>query len=234
MTRTRLLLGGLALALSIVLAIEFVEWDRRTPLIESLSGSWAGQVLRQRELEAARVEVEARRDHVLEVLSLGGLAQPWADTYAWGNGYESRTLELYPSGFVFEYGTCTGTIELVYGDVLAVEGALVRLKAHTWWTRDGQRASRSTERPFSSTRRRSDFRFEEELFLVPWGDLEFLVPAHQMPEFCELSTAGRWDSMTYADYPKRVRPGAGRNREPWTSAGQPVVPEEFRHLLPGH
>ena len=147
----------------------------------------------------------------------------WAGTYAWHNGYEGRTFDLAPRGFVFEYRSCTGTGDLAYGDVTSVEGLRVHLS-----TRFRIRRTDPRVRPG----RRSDFELEPELFSVPWGEERFLVPASLMPEFCAMAKATGFNSMEYSNYPRKVRGGARPLRHYPKMEGLPEVPAEFRHLLP--
>lgn len=74
------------------------------------------------------------------------------------------------------------------------------------------------------------FRFGDDLYLVPWGDRRYAVPAEQLPEFCSLATAEGYGTIRYADIPFR---GSGDGL-PWSEApeGLPDVPEAFRKDLP--
>jgi hypothetical protein len=80
---------------------------------------------------------------------------------------------------------------------------------------------------------RSEFWFEPDLYFINWSGEQFIVPASQMPEFCTLAKAGKWQSMRYADYPW-LRTGEGTSWNFWDSKleGLPEVPAEFRHHLP--
>lgn len=166
---------------------------------------------------------EEHRRRILVDLSAGG-HEAWAGTYQHSNGFEHRVLDLSPRGFFYEYSHCTGTGELAYGEIASVQGALIRLKPLFRVVADEPRAEEPT--------RRTDFRFEEELYSIPWGDERFLIPASLMPEFCSKAKAGGFHSMKYADYPYQVRPGVEFRRHAPDVEGLPTVPPEFQHLLP--
>lgn len=149
----------------------------------------------------------------------------WVGEYSNSNGYERRVVVLSPGGFFYEYSHCTGTGELSYGEVESVDGPHVRLTPRFQVRSDSPRA------PDPS--RRSDFWFEPDLYVIKWSGEQFLVPASQMPEFCALAKAEKWQSMRYADYP-RLKSEGDRQMGFWDSKleGLPEVPAEFKHLLP--
>ncbi|NOT30010.1 MAG: hypothetical protein HOP15_06125 [Planctomycetes bacterium] len=146
----------------------------------------------------------------------------WSGSYRHSDGFEHLDLDLGADGFYYEAHNCTGTTELGWGKVAGVEGTLVRLEIQEHVI---------VERPSPDEDRRQRFRFSTELYVVPWGKEHFLVPAELMEEFCSLAKAGRWDSMTYADYPRRVEPGESVWDRPHFD-GLPDVPTEFRKYLP--
>ena len=78
---------------------------------------------------------------------------------------------------------------------------------------------------------RSDFRLEQELLAVSWNRERFLVPAGLMTESCSLAKAGGFESMRYANYPRKLRPD---DESVWgypELTGLPEVPSDSRHLL---
>lgn len=193
-------------------------------ILAAISAGLQPTALIQRiELEAARLRSVWPRNLILSDLSDNPPGE-WAGTYEWSNRYEHRVVNLGPRGFFYEYRHCTGTGELAYGDVTSVDGLRVHLKSRFRICLEEPREREST--------RRSDFGWEDELYSIPWGDERFLVPASLMHEFCSMATATGFNSMKYADYPRKLR---AEKASPWDRpelVGLPGVPPEFRHLLP--
>lgn len=113
---------------------------------------------------------------------------------------------------------------MAYGTVERVDGA--RLVLAPRFHRDLR------EEPVRQPERRRDFKFERELYVVPWGAETFLVPASMMEEFCALATASSWNSMRYADYPRKRRGEELAFFGAENLVGLPDVPEQFRRYLP--
>lgn len=178
-------------------------------------------LLAQSKLSAARSDADEHRELVLA--ELANTREEWAGSYAWSNGYERRKLDLAPCGFFYEYDHCTGTGDLAYGAVANVDDTRIRLKPTARVEIDVPERLEPT--------RRAPFRFEDELYSIPWSGERFLVPASQMAEFCALAKAPRFNAMRYADYPRKMRDGQARM---WDLElhGLPEVPPEFRSLLP--
>ena len=171
----------------------------------------------------ARDASHARRDALLADLAARE-QPPWAGEYLYTNGRETEHFALSSNAFWFEHRHCTGVGEMAYGSVERVDGARLLL---------APRFSRNLreERP-DEPGRRSDFKFERELYVVPWGAETFLVPASMMEEFCALATATSWNSMRYANYPRKRRGEEVVFFGAENLVGLPDVPEPFRHYLP--
>lgn len=186
-----------------------------------LSGACTQVKLAQ--LALARDASNARRDALLADLAARE-QPPWAGEYLHSNGYEVEHFALSSNAFWFEHRHCTGIGEMAYGSVERVDGARLLL---------APRFSRNLreERPEEPGRRR-DFKFERELYVVPWGAETFLVPASMMEEFCALATATSWNSMSYANYPRKRRGEEVVFFGAENLVGLPDVPEQFRRYLP--
>jgi len=192
---------------------EDIESDDMDPLVLAKHDS----------IQRAQPAANLHRQEILAGME-AGLHEDWEGSYAWSNGFESRVMDLNRRGFCYEYSHCTGTGELAYGRVASVEGSRVHLaflfrECVDESPRDG----------------RANFRMDDELYSVPWAGERFLVPAVLMQEFCELALATGWDSMMYANYPRKIRSGEETSwfmRES-VLGGLPEVPPEFRHFLPG-
>ena len=148
-------------------------------------------------------------------------ASEWTGSYGWSNGFEHHTLDLSLTRFTYLASACMGTEELAFGTISGVDGARVRL---------GVSEHAGEREAYGDGRRR--FRFSSELYVVPWGEHRFLIPAELMPEFCSLAKADGWDSMRYADYPRKLPLDVAARRDWVELEGLPEVPQEFRRYLP--
>jgi hypothetical protein len=176
------------------------------------------------QLAAATDAAEAHRGAILDDLASG--SQPsWAGRYVWSNGRERKQFDISATGFFYEYRHCTGIGELAYGNVDRVDRGRIVLEP---------RFHRDIREPRTETAgRRVDFHFEREMYAAPWGEETFLIPASLMPEFCALATAGGWNAMEYADYPRLVHSDAHYSLvRKLELSGLPKVPAEFARYLP--
>jgi hypothetical protein len=147
----------------------------------------------------------------------------WEGRYVWSNGFEAYEFRISEGRFRYEFSHCTGIGEFAHGAAEHVgEGRLVlAAEAH-----QSRRAPRG-----SGTDRRRVFRFESEMYAVPWCDETFLVPASLMREFCALVTAHGPQAVKRGDYPRRIHSeGDGGHLRPALS-GLPDVPAEFALYL---
>jgi hypothetical protein len=129
---------------------------------------------------------------------------------------------LSESAFFYEYSHCTGTGELAYGQVTGAEGARISLRPVFRQVMDEPQWREG----------RSRFLFETELYSIHWDGARYLAPASLMAEFCRLTKATSWDSMRYADYPRKTDSGEERDWFNDLPSGLPEVPAEFQGLLP--
>jgi len=176
-------------------------------------------------LERALPAAEDFRKQVLASLTEGSLPE-WCGSYAFSSGFGGPRLDLGPGGFYYEQAVDYGPpfmVELAYGKVASVDGGRIRLEflEHVFVEREEPREGQ-----------RQPFRLSAELCSVPWGVERFLVSVELMPEFCRLVHASGWDSMAYADYPRRIAPGKTVFDRRSSFEGLPDVPAEFRGLLP--
>jgi hypothetical protein len=218
----------LAVALGATLACGIaaaVVWLRNRPSAETREF-----LELQARLDALRPEADRHRVAVLASLTKSS-GEPWSGAYAWSNGYESIEFDIGPAGFYYERGTDYGpfTVELAYGTIASVEGALIRLRIdEDLIVLPGEIANDEAH----SGRRR--FRLTDAVYSIPWDAERFLVPAELMQDFCSLAKATGYYSMTLATYPCKVRPGTstwGPHRDT-PLAGLPDVPSEFQRFLP--
>jgi len=148
----------------------------------------------------------------------------WEGRYVWSNGFEVYEFRISDGTFDYQFSHCTGIGESAHGAVEHVgHGRLVlAVEAHL-----GERAQRD-----SSSDPRRVFRFESEMYAVPWCEETFLVPASLMPDFCTLATAQGAQAVRHADYPRRVSSEDDSGRLRPELAGLPDVPPEFSRHSP--
>lgn len=150
----------------------------------------------------------------------GDAALPeWCGEYRCDSGYEGWELILGRTGFFFGQSNCLGWVDLAYGTIASLEGSHLRLAIQA-------RRTVSEVQPHPGLQ----FRFGDDLYLVPWGDRRYVVPAEQLPEFCALATTGGGDAIRYADIPFRGPCYGFPGSE--APEGLPDVPEAFRKYLP--
>lgn len=186
--------------------------------------------LTQDEVDACRTrlwdlfaDTSARREALVHERSLS--EQPaWAGSYKSPVRYDNHWLEISGERFIYELYSCCGSEVLVRGSVASKDGSLLVF--------DADFCIDTLDAPEVQAGKRRPFRWEREMYSVPWGDQRFLVPKSLMPEFCARVHDADWQGRFYVDHPRRLQSESEDRHDRPNLTGLPDVPPEFRRYLP--
>ena len=197
------------------------QWTAEQPPKDSPAAApraaWQDAYARVQAEEPALEKREARIDAELAALDRAALkddewAKTWAGTYYTGDGLGMNVLiKIAPrSGLTYTWHGCMGLYDANHGDIVESGPGWVKVKL----------AIDPAQTPYGFVSPR--------VFLVRWGERQYLVPESQMLELVNNYNEGGFPRSEMYGIPLKFEGNPQRTPEP---PGRPELPPEYARLV---